>query len=431
MSRLLDDSGNPLLLLPHSSQPTSAEEQTLIDSNLASPASRPPQQPPSPVAFRKHTAPSTLASHKKRGYEDDVSSPSSPSKRSRASDSTAFTESFKARLRNTYSGCTICGVIYNLHSAHVFDKSETNEFVESRQSGLTSLETLGDFDNALSLCICDHTAFDAKCSQLVIVPSYMEFFLDHERRWHEQIETNTPLRPRVPVLASLYAAYCSEKTGEALTHGLYTAYPVVDYKNKDNIGSPHQFHWHGDPGAILWKARLLLTANLAALTRQPWPAHLRELLNVRNLLAELRSLQDQGNLAWAVASMASSTSAGPPPGPSSNKGNAESRPAPPQPPPPPPPPPPAPTSGGPDAPSHSPFQATQNLKRKHVGSDSGLGVLERSPWKIAKASDKDMPMASRQALPFRWGGPEGSAEENVQYWIALFGRRECGDANPS
>jgi hypothetical protein len=148
-------------------------------------------------------------------------------------------------------GCCACEVRYYLHAAHVIDKAIGPELAKLCRQGLVSLETLGDFDNAMYLCPADHAAFDARDPGLIVVPTYVDFFIDHERRWQEQMRKTSPPKVRMPVLPSQYAAFCAKISGKEETKGLYTAYMGVDYKETGRIGSPRTFEWHGDPGAIL------------------------------------------------------------------------------------------------------------------------------------------------------------------------------------
>lgn len=111
----------------------------------------------------------------------------------------------------------------------------------------SSLETLGDFDNAMYLCPADHAAFDARDPGLIVVPTYFDFFIDHERRWQEQeqMRKTSPPKVRMPVLPSQYAAYCAKILGKEETTGLYTAYMVVDYSTRRRAELAHRARLSG------------------------------------------------------------------------------------------------------------------------------------------------------------------------------------------
>lgn len=455
MTRPLDDDGEPPLSLMQLSQPATPDVPSLVfdgvSAHTISPAPFPPQRPvlaharsaTSEPEFRRLTAPSTASSRRKRNRDDDDTSISSPSKLSRLSDST-FASTYKDRLRTEYSGCCcVCGVAHNLHGAHVFDKSAKTEFERARRRGLVSLETLGDFENAIYICAGDHTAFDAVYPQLIIVPTYLDYFIDHEKRWQEHITITK--NARVPVTSSSYAAHCSAQRGETLAYGLYIAYPVVDYKNKDNVGAPREFQWHGDPGAVIWKANPLIGAEL---TLRPRPAHLQELKHVREQLHKLRNLREDGDEQLADAFLSSlSTSNQPPQPPPGDAGSAPPQAAPADAPPPPPlPPPPSshpdvahPAGSYPSLPttSHSginprPGLTASDVKRKRALSevvdeeldDQAVCVptVEQPQPKRMKATPVPTTILPHQEdwYPSRWGGPGRSTEETVRYWNAIF-----------
>ncbi|KAH8707481.1 hypothetical protein GQ44DRAFT_731808 [Phaeosphaeriaceae sp. PMI808] len=459
MSRApLDDNGEPLLSLPHAQQPATPDVPSLVPdidtSSYTSPAPLPLPQSrhvQTEPEFRRSTVPSSAASHwKRRARDDDVTSRSpSPTKRSKVSEST-FANSYREQLQTKYGGCCACEVRYYLHAAHVIDKAVASDLIKLRRQGVVGLGTLGDFDNAICLCPADHAAFDARDPGLIIVPTYLEFFIDHERRWQEEMRKTSPPMARMPVLSSQYAAYCAGISGKEGTKGRYTAYMVVDYKEKGRIDPPWTFEWHGDPGAILWKAHRCINLQLGSL--EPEPAHLPQLMGVRKQLRDLSDLQEAGDLEWkgrrnAYEALDSLTGGGPPPaGPSNYGGNsAQGDPAGNDQPPPPP------SSGNPGAagqgPYNPPFWNTLSLskdagvypqirgtKRKQADLNPGdnnkdtvhVAVSDADHWcKRAKptcktgASSQRPPEHRRQA--YRWGGPTSSTEEIVRYWNAVFG----------
>ncbi|KAJ4985116.1 hypothetical protein SVAN01_09419 [Stagonosporopsis vannaccii] len=450
MSQPLNDGGEPRLSLAQPSQPATPDVPSLVhDDRSAFTIS------PAPATeFRRPAAPSATSSRRRRTRDDDDGSTSSPSKRSRLSDS-AFAATYKDRLRAEYAGCCcVCRVTHNLHGAHVFDKAAAPEFERSRRRGLVSLETLGDFDNAIFVCACDHAAFDATYPQLIVIPTYLDYFIDHEQRWQDEMTGTVPPTARAPVTPGLYAAHCSRVRGQPLTHGLYTAYPVVDYKNKDDIGVPQEFQWHGDPGAIIWKAKQLIGAEL---TLHPRPAHLRDLKHARTMLARLRDLREEGDEKWSDACAAQQSALdGPPSDPPSEprNGGAAASPGDTLPPPH------APSSGRPgvahDAPTSSPFPttyfslaasspylSTTHLKRKRDAFDHSkqdhdadtlhIPVTEQPQGKRAKAITTRHTSMQRQQghhRPTRWGGPKSSTEETVRYWNAIFRTDERAVSKP-
>lgn len=204
---------------------------------------------------------------------------------------------------------------------------------------------------------------------------------------------------RSPVAATTYAEHCAAQTN-TITKGLYTAYTVVDYKRKDTVEPPTEFQWHGDPGAILFKAQKFLAAELSGTLRIP---HMQDLKAVRTKLWELRGLREEGNDAWAAETekaAAHETSNGPRPGPSGS---------------------------------------TCPLKRKRAASDCSEETLEdavrvgttckrvKSEWTAPHQLQEPSPQhqqrkpALRPPEPCRWGGPTSSTEETVRYWNAIFG----------
>lgn len=100
----------------------------------------------------------------------------------------------------------------------------------------------------------------------------------------------------MPVWTTEYDAYCAKHSVEEQTKGSYTAYMVLDYKFLNEIDPPRIFKWHGDPGAILWKAQRLMSVNLGSLKLKP--DHLPELMSIRDKLRKLSELQETGDLIW-------------------------------------------------------------------------------------------------------------------------------------
>jgi hypothetical protein len=344
----------------------------------------------------------------------------------------------------------VCEVRYYLHAAHVIDKAVASDLSKLQRRGLVSLGSLGDFDNAIYLCPADHAAFDARDPGIVIVPTYLDFFIDYERRWQQEMHKTRPPRVRMPVLSSQYAAYCAEISGEENAKGHYTAYMVVDYKEEGKIGPPCMLQWHGDPGAILWKAQRF--ANLPLALLEPEPAHLPQLIVVKKQLRDLSELQEAGDFEWKSRSNAyvaldpPTGSGSPSAGPSKNRGNSTQRdPAkdnqPPQPP----------SSGSPGAagldPYIPPIWNTLSLgnetdkdpricraKRKQAYLELGdndedmVHVAESTIDRLRKrAKLPSNTVASCQRHPvdrpnaYRWGGSTSSTEETVQYWNAVCG----------
>ncbi|KAF2632354.1 hypothetical protein BU25DRAFT_418052 [Macroventuria anomochaeta] len=245
-------------------------------------------------------SPSTASSYSKRRRRDDAdadaaSEASSPSKVSRKSDLSNFGASHRPNLLQPYNDCCGCGVQYLLHVAHVFDKAAIAEFQSYRNRGLVSLETLGDYDNAIYLCAADHGAYDASAPLLVIAPKYLDFFFDTESNWqHELKESLVPLA-RPLITASDYTRHCKQRLGEFDAGPLYVAYPLADYKVKGQVGSASEFAWHGDPGAALWHAKRLLIATLAA---SPEPEHYSAVRHIRRRLLDLQDLYEEGDKKW-------------------------------------------------------------------------------------------------------------------------------------
>jgi hypothetical protein len=369
-----------------------------------------------------------------------------------------FAASYKGQLWKQYAGCCVCLVRHNLHVAHIFDKHATMQLEEQQRRGLVNLDSLGDYDNAIYLCPGDHAAFDARQAQLIIVPAYLDFFIDQEQRWQSAMKTAPTLNARSAVLSALYADHCTEQRG-TMMNGLYTAYPMVDYKRRDTVEPPTEFQWHGDPGAIIWKAQKLLVADLAGLS---WIPHVRDLKEIRRKLGELRNLREEGDDEWALMMAAHTPSDGPRPGASESSrdnggdshdsGQPHARTTPP----------PLPPSGsagaeGQSYPSASKFTSlvgaplydTHFLKRKRALFDVEISedvVRVDSPHKRIKSvwtgptqrqeskptqRQKSRPTqheapepTQRSSEPRRWGGPTRSTEETVRYWNAVFGRGE-------
>lgn len=469
MSRPLDDNGDPSLSLAPASQP--ATPSLVPDDysvNTASPVPPfPPQRPliaraqshPSAtsaasaiefIPFAVPTAPSTASTRRKRDRDDDAASTSSPSKRSRKS-TNSFSKSCSQQLFTEYVGCCVCAVRHYLNAAHVVDKRELPEFEDRKRRGLVSIATLGDFDNAIYLCAADHAAFDAERPGLVIVPRFLDFFLEQERRWQDTMKTSGCYRS--PVSATTYAEHCAART-DTVSKGLHTAYPVVDYKRKDLVEPPTEFQWHGDPGAILFKAQKFLAAELSGTSKVP---HMQDLKAVRMKLWELRGLREEGDDAWAAEmekAAANETSDGPRPGPSGlSPGNGGGSPTSGEPPvrTAPLPAPPSGSAGTDDAQDYSaptafavlantPFYDKCPLKRKRPSSDCSEEIYEdavrvktslkriKSARTILNQHEEPNPMqneqrkpAQRPPEPCRWGGPTRSTEETVRYWNDIFG----------
>jgi hypothetical protein len=460
MSRVSrNDNDEPLLSLPHLPQPATPDVPSLvpdIDTSIhtVSPAPAPRHYAYSTEPqFAQPTAPSSAASHRKRRANDDDagSRSSSPTKKSKVSEST-FANSYKEQLQTHYGGCCVCEVRYYLHAAHVVDKAVAPDLSKLRRQGLVSLGTLGDFDNAIYLCPADHAAFDARDPGLVIVPTYLDFFIDHERRWQQEMRKTTPPRVRMPVLPTQYAAYCAEISGEEDIKGRYTAYMVVDYKEQGRIGPPRMLEWHGDPGAILWKAQRFAILQLGSL--EPEPAHLSQLMTVKKQLRYLSDLQEAGDLEWKSRSnvyvaLDPPAGGGPPAAGSSNHGGnrhqgdrtGDDQPHPP------------PSGGSQGAaglhPYNLPFWNTLSLQKdtgvnpptcgtKREQAELGLSDGDEDTVHIAVtdadrarkrakptgrtgASSPRPPKNHRQA--YHWGGSTSSTEETVQYWNAVFGDR--------
>lgn len=459
MSRApLDDNGEPLLFLPHAQQPATPDVPSLVPDIDTSSYTVSPALPPrsrdyvynTELEFRHPTAPSSVPSHQKRRARNDdaTSRSSSPTKKSKVSEST-FGNSYREQLQTKYGGCCACEVHYYLHAAHVIDKAVAPDLSKLRRQGLVSLETLGDFDNAIYLCPADHAAFDARDPGLIIIPTYIDFFIDHERRWQEEMRKTSPPKVRMPVLPSQYAAYCTGISGKEETEGRYTAYMVVDYKEKGRIGPPWTFKWHGDPGAILWKAQRFTNLQLGSL--EPEPAHLPQLMEVKKQLRDLGDLQEAGDFEWKGRSNAYEvldppTAGGPPPaGPSNYGGNSaqgdptgNDRPPPP------------PSSGNLGAAGQRPcnppswntlslsadtgvYPQIRGTKRKQADLDLddnddtmhvAVSDADRS-CKRAKSASKigtssQRPPENRRQT-YRWGGLTSSTEDTVQYWNAVFG----------
>lgn len=352
----------------------------------------------------------------------------------------------------------MCDVTRYLHVAHVFDKHACSELEDRQRRGLVSLASLGDYENAIYLCPADHAAFDARDPGLVVVPTYLDFFLEHERRWQNAMKSAPTPIARSAVLPTTYADHCAERTGTT-TNGLYTAYPMVDYKIKDTVEPPTTFQWHGDPGATIWKAHKLLAADLSEMSRA---AHMRELKEVRKKLGELRNLREEGDSEWTQMMIAQATSDGPRSGPSgSSHGNGGDSHGSGQPPartvPPP-----ASSSGpaGADGQCYpspitftslagAPVYDTHNPMRKRAFSDVletsedavrvdsphkriksvWMGPSQRHPrptqtQKSRRTHVQKAKPTQQSPEPCRWGGPTRSTEETVRYWNAIFGRGE-------
>ncbi|KAJ4332535.1 hypothetical protein N0V95_009639 [Ascochyta clinopodiicola] len=438
----LDDNGERLLSFLQTQQSATTDVPSLVPDIETSSNTEP--------EFRYPTAPSDAASHWKRRARDGsgASRSSSPTKKSKVSEST-FANSCREQLQSKYGGCCACEVRYYLHAAHVIDKAVAPDLFKLCRQGLVSLETLGDFDNAIYLCPADHAAFDAREPGLIIVPTYLNFFIDHERRWQEEMRKSSPLKVRVPVLPSQYASYCAGISGKEETNGRYTAYMVVDYKENGRIGPPWTFEWHGDPGAILWKAQRFANVQLGSL--DPEPMHLPQLMGVKKQLRDLSDLQEAGDFEWKGRSNSFEAldppGGGPPPaGPSNFSGNSAqgdsaSNDQPP----------PSLSSGNQGAAGQRPYNLpswntlslpngfgshsqTRGAKRKQaeldlgdnnedtihvVVSDVGRSCKRTKPANNTGASLQRHPEYRRQA--YRWGGPTSSTEENVRYWNAIFG----------
>ncbi|KAF1938988.1 hypothetical protein EJ02DRAFT_514176 [Clathrospora elynae] len=382
--------------------------------------------------FRPPTAPSTVSAHgKKRRRDDDAASEaSSPSKISRKSDASEFSKTFRPRLLRDYSGCCVCSNQYLLHVAHVFDKAADTEFRSNRTRGLTNLDSLGSYDNAIHLCAADHGAYDAQSPLLVIVPRYIEFFFEMERNWqHEMKKSPMPLA-RPPVSASTYAGFCEEEHGTFIG-ALYIAYPLVDYKLPGRVLPTSEFVWHGDPGAVLWHAKRIHRTDLSG---SP------ELRSIRRRLLDLQELYEDGDTELNRRLLANTI---PQAGPSGQQGDTgadaqdnsqqDSQPGPH----------PAPEAGSSSSTnqgSHYPhFPTTYSLNnlpsppeitklRRKRAASKHEDTLHKPVITMNQSCKRRKPVVvmghtldnQKDLEPCRWGGPNNSTEKTVQYWNAIF-----------
>ncbi|KAJ8112701.1 hypothetical protein OPT61_g4993 [Boeremia exigua] len=364
---------------------------------------------------------------------------SATSTSSSSEQSSEIATSCSQQLSTEYAGCCVCAVRHYLNASHVVDKRDLSRFVDWKRRGLVSIATLSDYDNAIYLCAANHAAFNAERPGLVIVPTFLDFFLEQERRWQSAIQT---CFYRSPVSAAMYAEHCAAQRS-TVTQGLYTAYQVMDYKKKDVVEPPVEFQWHGDPGAILVKVQRFLTVGMSGTPRVP---HTQDLKAIWTKLWDLRILCEEGDDAWAAMKervAANKTLDGLRPGlsglshsngkDSPDSGEPPARNAPTSAPPPG-------SAGMDDEQDHSAPTAFATLKRKRatfdcleeIAKDAVHVEFTRKCIKLAPSApnqhQEPSPTQHQQRKPVQlppepccWGGPASSTEVTVQYWNAVFG----------
>lgn len=220
----------------------------------------------------------------------------SSSKRSRQSqNSSNFGSKVKERLTALYGEqCWHCAGLLPQMS-HVFTKAD-GEFAACQRLGLVALGARSDSDNALSLCSSCHYAFD-NSPLFIITPFDLDFFLDREQRW--QAEYARSPCARIPPTAADYADHCfrrhsshyTQTGGNARVGGLYNCYMATYFLatwGAQSVQEPllHVRQWHGDPLAIIWRARKAIHEQAAM------PPHL---VAVKLKLMQLEMSYDVGN----------------------------------------------------------------------------------------------------------------------------------------
>jgi hypothetical protein len=158
--------------------------------------------------------------------------------------------------------------------------------------GLLSITVGNVLENAIRLCKNCHASYDDQYKPgIVIVPSYLDYFLATERRWQATLNPKPGLRS--PTTES-YFAHCdhmdtTQRAPGAIADrtrgGNYTLY--VD---EGTVGYPPRWQvdafWHGDPMAMVYRAiqsvgRIVIPDQL--------PRYIKE------KLMELHMLYEQGN----------------------------------------------------------------------------------------------------------------------------------------
>jgi hypothetical protein len=269
-----------------------------MDSSARSPPGPQPRtlvpfKTPSEPEFQRLTPPSNPSSYKRpRGDDDDAATSVSH----RSGTSTNFSSSGRDRLQSEYKACSVCNVTFLLHACHVFDKASTTDFETYRKRGLVNLKYLSEYENSIRLCVADHSAYDSASPLLVIVPKYLDYFIEFEKKWQEKMrDMDAPsTRPLAPASAAshAYAEYCRRQSGDLHTGALYVALPLADYKIEGTVQEKSEFVWHGDPWAVLWHARKFVGQAISPRLSDDYH---REVLRIRGMLYKLVDLYDEGD----------------------------------------------------------------------------------------------------------------------------------------
>jgi hypothetical protein len=232
------------------------------------------------------------------------------------STSTGFAAGVKTKLGELYGQhCWHCHAV-RPQMAHVFAKADM-AFETCRRVGLVDLEHVDVAENGFPLCPSCHAALDSDTPLLIVVPRDLGYFIHMETQWQQRFLTDLCERPPLALLCQQHCisspgndAMRENSMGEDTTRqdttkqntmtedtavgGLYDCYMVEDFMSEfdEETAYPrprllcHTRSWHGDPKAIIWRARKKMF-NIPIL-----PDHLRD---VKKDLWALVLLYDQGN----------------------------------------------------------------------------------------------------------------------------------------
>ncbi|KAF2728101.1 hypothetical protein EJ04DRAFT_110487 [Polyplosphaeria fusca] len=255
-----------------------------------------PNPYPYPPAYaQQNPHPPPLAHPPPSAKRNLESRSSSPTKRSRTSASSKWSDTTVNKLLEQYTnGCLMCGWS-RYDRCHVVGSGDHRNFHQLCRLRRLNIDQLNSFDNAIPLCANHHAAFDDQYRpSLVIVPADLDFFRDAEIVWRG-VGSNIRQSPT----AELYFRHCQVKRlvpedAKLADGGLYRG-----YMDQDLSGGGHpstEFRWHGDPMAVIYKAT-------AAATRIEEP----ELLppSIYEQLLDLHALYRQGNKLHRTAVHAS------------------------------------------------------------------------------------------------------------------------------
>ncbi|KAF2123624.1 hypothetical protein P153DRAFT_401791 [Dothidotthia symphoricarpi CBS 119687] len=219
----------------------------------------------------------------KRSATDAAST--SASKRSRTVNTgTSFSQSARTRIMTDSNyQCMNCEA-FNVQVAHVFAQVDKN-LNDYKNLSMTHLNGHSDFMNGVLLCPNCHKAYDRQWKpELLIVPKYLEFFIEAEKNAQAQ-------GTRVPPTSDMYAEYCKvrDQALDMAKGGQYTLFIDADFLGPlslRKVGEGKDAQWTGDPMAMLYRA-MIASCQIVSPRGLPWKVH--------NQLATLKDLYRTGN----------------------------------------------------------------------------------------------------------------------------------------